>query len=86
MKQLSPNFFTQSLPLFEALKTILPSKEFNRLDNSYIALTVPLSSVPEMQTSLRKFSTGEVRIGRMMELMDSVAGLVGYRHCFGSLS
>ena len=46
MKQLSPNFFTQSLPLFEALKTILPSKEFNRLDNSYIALTVPLSSVP----------------------------------------
>jgi hypothetical protein len=27
-----------------------------------------------------------VRIGRILECMDSMAGVVGYRHCFGSVT
>lgn len=86
MKELSPNFFTKCLPMFEAEKTIQEDKSANVLDNSYIAVELPVESEPDIRSSLRKLMTNEMRIGRMMELMDSIAGLVGYRHCFGSLS
>ena len=33
-----------------------------------------------------RFRSGEIRIGRILQAMDSIAGLVGYRHCFGSVS
>ena len=44
------------------------------------------ASDPEIKVNMVKLMSNEVRIGRLMELMDSIAGLVGYRHCFGSLS
>lgn len=31
-----------------------------------------------------KFTKKHVRIGRLLEIMDMIAGLVSYRHCFGS--
>ena len=44
------------------------------------------ASDPEIKVNMVKLMSNEVRIGRLMELMDSIAGLVGYRHCFGPLS
>jgi hypothetical protein len=33
---------------------------------------------------LIRFDNKAVRIGRLLEIMDMIGGLVSYRHCFGS--
>ena len=46
MKQLSPNFFTKCLPIYETKKTIMEDKSVNILDNSFMAVDVHVSSDP----------------------------------------
>lgn len=86
MKNLVPNFFAANLP-FKYSRPILPDdKSVNYLSNSFVHLDIPIISKPELnlENALRKFNSPSVRIGRIMEVMDSIAGLVGYRHCYGS--
>lgn len=55
----------------------------NTFHNSYSRVTFPLSSQPKLREKLNKLNDKEVRIGRIFEIMDSIAGIVSYRHCFG---
>ena len=54
MTELSPSFFTKSLPFFENEKIIMPNKETNHVENSYVKLEIPVESEPELQFSLKK--------------------------------
>lgn len=62
------------------------SKSVNSFLNSYACLYLPLSSNIKLREKLNKLFDNEVRTGRIFEIMDSVAGLVSYQHCYGSVS
>jgi acyl-CoA hydrolase len=82
----SPSFFTKSLPMFEAEKILVTDNSANHIENSYAKLEIPTGSSPELQETLKKFTGDEIRIGRIMEVMDSMAGMISYRHCFGFIT
>jgi acyl-coenzyme A thioesterase 9 len=62
------------------------SKKVNSFLNSYACLYLPLSSNIKLREKLNKLFDNQVRTGRIFEIMDSVAGLVSYQHCYGSIS
>jgi hypothetical protein len=85
MKALVPNFFTKSLPMEHY--EMVPTKDTheNIFHNSYIELEILAHSDKEIGDTLIRFnSQNEVRIGRILECMDSLAAAVGDRHCFGT--
>lgn len=64
----------------------MPNKDANTVDNSYVSLDIPLSTDQQIRNTLVRLTSNEVRIGRILQCMDSIAGIVGYRHCFGSVT
>ncbi len=83
---LVPNFFTSTLTLRRAEYIDMGSKNINSFLNSYACLYLPLASNIKLREKLNKLFDNEVRTGRIFEIMDSVAGLVSYQHCYGSIS
>lgn len=83
---LVPNFFTNELILQKYPEKEVPIKKINYFQNSYSRFTLPLSSNLKLREKLNKLFDNEVRLGRIFELMDSIAGIVSYTHCFADLS
>lgn len=86
LKVLVPNFFTKTMPIKEYEPVPTQSKDANVLENSFIRLEIPIKNHKEIQNSLVRLDTNFVRTGRILECMDSIAGIVGYKHCFATLS
>jgi acyl-coenzyme A thioesterase 9 len=63
-----------------------PNKKINFFENSYARFTLPLSSSLRLREKLNKLFDQEVRTGKIFELMDSMAGIVSYSHCFAPLT
>lgn len=63
----------------------MSSPASNSFLNSYSSLYLPLATNTKLREKLNKLYDNEVRTGRIFEIMDSVAGLVSYRHCYGRL-
>lgn len=63
----------------------MPSQTVNSFLNSYSCLFLPLSTDIKLKEKLNKIYGKEVRIGRIFEIMDSIAGMVSYRHCFANI-
>jgi hypothetical protein len=83
MDALVPNFFTNELCLHKYPDIPTPNKSVNFFLNSYARVTLPLESKPKLRVKLNKLNQQEVRLGRIFELMDSIAGIVSYSHCYG---
>lgn len=49
--------------------------------HSYIDLTIPFETFPEIRNKFVRFYTNTVRGGRVLEIMDYMAANVGYRYC-----
>lgn len=87
MTSMVPNLFAKTLTISSFNNSHSPmTAEQNHFENSYVSMSIPLSTSPELREKLNFLSTGTVRIGRLFELMDSMAGMVSYKHCAGGVS
>lgn len=86
IEALVPGFFTNELTLQKLPALATADPRVNYFSNSYCRITLPLATKPRLREKLNKLFDNEVRIGRIFELMDSIAGIVSYSHCHGSFT
>ncbi len=79
-----PNFFTSHIDVRTIAQKGGGAQGGKYLTDSYINLFLPLATNMKMRLKLNNVVQAGMRIGRMFEVMDSVAGMVTYEHCSSS--
>jgi len=51
------------------------------VDDSFVSLLLPFSESEVLREAMIKFDGKTIRYGKLFELIDAIAGDVGYRHC-----
>lgn len=72
--------YAKGLEIYEVLNTPdLPGK--NTPSGSWIRFKYPLGSNIGLRDGFKRFYSEGIRVGRMLEIMDYLAGTVAYRYC-----
>ncbi|CAK72580.1 unnamed protein product (macronuclear) [Paramecium tetraurelia] len=61
-----------------------PNEKSSSPRNSWYKVVLPFKSNPELSFKFRRFYTNQVRIGRLLELMDYIASTVSYNYILPS--
>lgn len=72
---------SSQIEVFEAANRLQEVDKFSTPAHSFYQVTLPFSSNEQLRQKMVQFFTQNVRVGRVLELMDYIAANVAYRYC-----